>query len=186
MENIDILRKSFKYDPDSPSGIIYTTKIKNHSKNVGDVAGRIFVDSNGTERWKVNFNGIKYSVPRLILLIEGYTLSPDNFVDHIDGNPLNNKIENLRIVSLLENNRNKSKSKNNKSGQTGVFLETITNKTGKVYSYFVSFYYQDSNVEIRKRFSINKLGEDAAWQAAVEFRKNGILNSNFYTERHGK
>jgi hypothetical protein len=41
-------------------------------------------------------------------------------VDHIDGNPLNNKKENLRICSHGENCRNQKKSKNNTSGYKGV------------------------------------------------------------------
>lgn len=41
-------------------------------------------------------------------------------IDHIDGNPLNNSIENLRDVSPIENTRNRSMSHQNKSGHNGV------------------------------------------------------------------
>ena len=37
-------------------------------------------------------------------------------VDHIDGNTLNNKIENLRAVSLNQNQHNRGIDKRNKSG----------------------------------------------------------------------
>jgi hypothetical protein len=45
---------------------------------------------------------------------------PPEFIDHIDGNPLNNRIENLRAVSHSENCKNARKSKRNSSGVIGV------------------------------------------------------------------
>lgn len=44
-------------------------------------------------------------------------------IDHIDHNPLNNRIENLRLVSHHENQKNLKLAKNNKTGASGVFWE---------------------------------------------------------------
>jgi hypothetical protein len=41
-------------------------------------------------------------------------------IDHKDGNPFNNKFENLRLAAYYENNRNCSLRKDNKSGIKGV------------------------------------------------------------------
>lgn len=46
---------------------------------------------------------------------------PDQFIDHIDGNPSNNAISNLRVVDRTGNNINSAIKSNNTSGRTGVW-----------------------------------------------------------------
>lgn len=45
---------------------------------------------------------------------------PDEEIDHVDGNRLNNQRSNLRLCSSAENKHNRGKSKNNTSGYKGV------------------------------------------------------------------
>lgn len=52
------------------------------------------------------------------------------FVDHRDGNALNNRRKNLRITTNSQNTKNRRLSKNNSSGFKGVF---VNKKTGKFY-----------------------------------------------------
>jgi hypothetical protein len=49
-------------------------------------------------------------------------------IDHIDGNPLNNNIENLRICDYSENNWNSKIRKDNLSGIKNVYWQKSTKK----------------------------------------------------------
>jgi hypothetical protein len=59
-----------------------------------------------------------YLLHRIIFMMHhGYM---PKFLDHIDGNPANNRIENLRPVTSSQNNLNRGKHKRNTSGYKGV------------------------------------------------------------------
>jgi hypothetical protein len=45
---------------------------------------------------------------------------PSDQIDHINGNALDNRIENLRVVTRFDNNKNRKKPSNNTSGFMGV------------------------------------------------------------------
>lgn len=61
-------------------------------------------------------DGKKISLHRFLLKVP-----EDMHVDHIDGNPLNNKKTNLRFANRSQNMMNTKKYKNNKSGHKGVY-----------------------------------------------------------------
>lgn len=67
---------------------------------------------------KTLINKKPYLLHRIIFLMH-HGFLPE-FIDHIDGNPSNNRIENLRPATHSENNLNRGKHKRNTSGYKGV------------------------------------------------------------------
>jgi len=66
----------------------------------------------------VKFEQKRYSVHRIIFyMMHGYC---PEYLDHIDGNRLNNRIENLRPATQAQNLSNRTMSSNNTSGVKGV------------------------------------------------------------------
>ena len=88
------------------------TSKKSHIK-VGDEAGTV---SNRYKR--VSINKKLYLNHRIIFMMHhGYM---PEFIDHIDNNSLNNRIENLREATFCENQHNAKLRKDNKSGVKGI------------------------------------------------------------------
>ncbi len=76
----------------------------------------------------VKLNRTSRKIHRLIAI--AFIPNPNNksVIDHIDRNPLNNCIDNLRWVNFDENSKNRNISKNNKSGVSGVFFCNTSKK----------------------------------------------------------
>lgn len=74
----------------------------------------------------VGLDGKQYFVHRLIFLFHNGYLPKE--IDHIDRNPGNNKIENLRAATHAENHRNRKLMSNNKTNFRGVSFMLIGSK----------------------------------------------------------
>jgi hypothetical protein len=76
----------------------------------------------GEQYWRVWINGQAIRGNRLAWLLH-YKEDPgiDRLVDHRDGNKLDNRIENLRLATEEQNNKNRKKGINNKTGFKGVY-----------------------------------------------------------------
>lgn len=92
-------------------------------------------------------------------------VNADKVIDHVDGNPSNNRIENLREVSQSQNTRNRKSSKGDKTLPTGV--QRVVNNAGNVY-YQATWTENCSQKCVR--FSVTKLGEERAMQLAIDLR----------------
>ena len=95
---------------------------------------------------------------------------PENQIDHIDHNPKNNKIENLREATPQGNQKNRSMNKNNTSGATGVYLDKVSSKL------YVQIMINGKN---------KCLGRFDNLEDAIIARKNAEIKYNFHPN-HGR
>lgn len=86
-----------------------------NGKNAGNEA---FVTALITGHRYASINKVKYLAHRVIWKLI-YDQEPD-VIDHIDGNPSNNRLDNLRSVGQTLNARNGKMRKSNTSGYNGV------------------------------------------------------------------
>ena len=90
--------------------------------------------------------------------------NPDNLteVDHIDGNPSNNHVDNLRWCSRSQNQTNKKTQKNNTLGYKNIKKE-VKKQGDKEYKYYK---FELRNHNIQKRFPYTDEGLQQAIQYA--------------------
>jgi hypothetical protein len=116
-----LLHELFNYDKETG---VFTRKIKTSCKTkVGDVVG--YDNKNGYI--KISVNNKLYFAHRMAWLYV-YGALPETGIDHINRNPSDNSIKNLRLANQSENMQNISKNKRNSSGYKGVTLCKKTNK----------------------------------------------------------
>jgi len=98
----------------SPETGVFTWNVRRGRQRAGCAAGTY--RNNGY--FQIGIDGRVYFSHRLaFLVINGYM---PGFIDHINGDPSDNRIENLREATKQENQRNTGKCKSNTTGFKGV------------------------------------------------------------------
>lgn len=123
---------------------------------------------------QINLKGVAYCGHRLVWLYM-YGEWPEDIIDHIDGDGLNNKLENLRSADRTINGRNRRMSKNNSSGVNGVYWEKLVN------GWVAAGYYEENGIRKKKY-----LGSYATVEEAEAARLSWQDSQEGYTDRHGK
>ena len=112
---VDLLNHLFEYDKET-GNLIWKIKpsSRGHHVKAGDIAGTL--KSHGYLCVGINYNS--YRAHRLIFLMhKGYL---PKTIDHINGDKLDNRIENLRAATVGQNQHNRKTNANNTSGYKGV------------------------------------------------------------------
>lgn len=91
-------------------------------------------------------------------------------IDHINGNPADNRLENLRNVPHIDNGRNMKRRKNNTSGHNGIYWSKPHGK-----------WCASINVDYRKKH----IGLFDSLEDAIEARKAAEAKHGFHTN-HGR
>lgn len=175
----------FQLDDISPSGLI---RIKNKGgKNVdGYAVGTPEFTKNGYPAgYRLSFQLKMYYVHRIIWVMTYGSIDPNLVIDHLDGNPFNNSIDNLKLKTSKGNSRNRRKQVDNTTGTSGV--RVARNQVGNIY--YVANWYNHDGFQESKCFSVLKLGEETAKALAIAYREEQItrliLEGAEYTARHG-
>lgn len=117
--NQSTLKELFNYQ----DGGLYWKVSRTNTIKIGQRAGYLRKDNYRV----ININGKIHLEHRLVWLYH-YGHMPVDKIDHIDGNPVNNDISNLRECSQAENLQNLKKPKTNTSGYLGVCFNKKLNK----------------------------------------------------------
>jgi HNH endonuclease/AP2 domain len=174
----------FAEDTESLTGLRWKISPAKQIK-AGAVAGCIATKKKtGWRGFVVRYNKTLWYVHRVLWCMRNGEIDDGLDIDHIDGNSLNNSVDNLRLVSNTVNNRNTKQRTNNTSGITGVYFMTTRGCT-----YAVAHWCNLSGKLERKQFSCKKLGKELAFRKACEYRQQMIAKLNEagagYSDRHG-
>jgi len=182
----EYLGEFFIYDETSPSGLRWKrVNTRGSTAKVGDIVGSL---DNGY--WRVHALGRHLKGHKIVWALNNNFENQDGLhIDHIDGNPSNNKIENLRLVDPILNARNKPMLKSNTSGIHGVCFQTVRTKNGNYVDRYVAGWRGLDGKAKTKCFSVNVYGAELAEFLATEYRLHQMELLNLmdagYTERHG-
>lgn len=166
----------FYYDENSLSGLrfksVRTTFGGNRIlKNSGDDVGTILT-AGKKKYWQTAISRHSVRVHRIIAKMFLVDYSEDLFINHIDGNGLNNKLSNLEVVTPMGNSNrmlchtSSALFSNNTSGHNGISFLTMLNGSRNKLNTYVEANCVVNGVKQRKK--IKYLTEDEKNAAIIE------------------
>lgn len=104
------LRSIFDYNP-STGALIWKRRKDRDSQWNGRMAGKVAGSRHRNGYLRVSIDDKQYSAHRVIYKLAYGSIPNDMQVDHIDGNGVNNRLENLRLVNNAQNQANRKADK---------------------------------------------------------------------------
>lgn len=117
----DKLKSIFGYDP--LTGVV-TWKEKRSNIAKGSVAGCL----HGSGYKIITIDSATFKLHRVIWVLVFGHIPSGFYIDHINGNKIDNRLENLRLATNSQNQQNRPAPKNNSSGYRGVTWHKAVNK----------------------------------------------------------
>jgi hypothetical protein len=171
--SVDYLKECFSLLPDGilvwrkrPQSHFCSVNAHNtwNSRYAGTICG-----SKGNSKIHVVLSRRRLAAHRVVWAMH-YGEWPNGIIDHLDGNPHNNNINNLRDTTLGGNSKNARRRSNNKSGYSGLYLDK---RRG---TWYIRINTGNDNEMHQSGF--------ATKEEAIEARHKAYKQLGF-TERHG-
>lgn len=130
---VEYLRECFAYNPVSGK-VTWQHRPERHFGSAGiaaqrnALAGRAVCHIGAAGYIRVKLDRTTYLLHRIIWAIHSGKFDEELEIDHINGNRLDNRFDNLRLATHTENNRNRSVNSNNKLGIRGVYWHATAQK----------------------------------------------------------
>lgn len=116
------------------SGIFFWRNPRNNKVKPGDLAGHVAP----TGHVRITLGRKRVLAHRIAWLI-AVGDEPDGYIDHRDGNPLNNRIDNLRLATASQNAMNARRPTNNTSGCKGVLKSKRHDRRFKPWCAYITY-----------------------------------------------
>jgi hypothetical protein len=120
--------------------------------------GRVAGSMNDRGYIRVSVFGKQYLAHKVIFAMRDGEW-PISEIDHINGNPSDNRLCNLRFVSRVENMQNMAISSRNKSGALGVFWDTQRGKWSATIKVNDKIIYLGSFIDVASAAVARKVAE---------------------------
>ena len=120
--SVELLNELFEYNHED--GKLYW-RVSKGNRRQGKEAGHMHIQ----KYRRVTIKNETYRTARLIYFM--FHGEEPNYIDHINGDTLDNRIKNLRSVTPLENSKNRKRPSHNTSGHMGV---SFRKSSGKWYT----------------------------------------------------
>jgi hypothetical protein len=163
--DLDRVRQLLSYCPESGT-FTWLQNRKGGSARIGNAAGHQRPDGYS----HITVDGQRHYSHRIAWVIEKGPIPDGMEIDHIDQDPSNNRLSNLRLVTRAVNRKNRSRDSRNKSGVNGVYWASHANAWG---------------AQIRVDRKTTHIGYFKSLAEAAQARKASEANLGFH-QNHGR